>query len=72
LIHSEELLIIGIINDFANSYQQGEGRLIVINVNGSKDPEVNKNHSLFESFEMELKNQIFTRAKLHKNELNLE
>jgi len=72
LIHSEELLIIGIINDFANSYHQGVGRLIIINVNGSKDPEVNKNHPLFGYFEIELKNQIFTRAKLHKNELNLE
>ena len=68
LIENNSLLVIGIINDFANVYQMGEGRLIIVNVNGTTDPEKNINNSVFENFEPELKNQIFKRAHIHKNE----
>jgi carbonic anhydrase len=70
LVEGNNLLVLGIINDFANLYNQGFGRLIIINVNGVKNPEMNKNNPVFQNFEPELKDQIFTRAKLHKNELN--
>jgi carbonic anhydrase len=69
LIANESLLVLGIVNDFANVYKQGDGRLIIINVNGSKDTEANKAHAFFESFESEIKDQIFTRSKFHKDEI---
>jgi carbonic anhydrase len=72
LIESNSLMVLGIINDFANLYQMGDGRLIIINVNGIKDPEINKNNPVFESFDPEMKNQVFRRAKMHKNELTNE
>jgi carbonic anhydrase len=69
LIDDGSLLVLGIVNDFANVYNQGDGRLIIINVNGNKDTESNKNNPFFENFDNELKNQIFTRAKFHKDEI---
>ena len=72
LVEAGKLLVLGIVNDFANVYLQGDGRLIIINVNGSKDTENNKANPFFDNFDEELKNQIFTRAKLHKNEFEPE
>jgi carbonic anhydrase len=69
LIEEGSLLVLGLINDFANVYNQGDGRLIIINVNGSKDTEANKKHAFFETFESEIKDQIFTRSKFHKDEI---
>jgi len=34
LIDASELTVIGLIDDFINVYESGEGRLIAINVNG--------------------------------------
>jgi len=68
LIENEKLLVLGIVNDFTNVYSMGEGRLVIINVNGVKDPEINKMNPFFDNFESEIKNQIFKRAKIHKNE----
>ncbi len=37
LVATKALVIIGAIDDFQNSYQQGTGRLIIININGEID-----------------------------------
>ncbi|MFN8258219.1 MAG: carbonic anhydrase [Bacteroidales bacterium] len=68
LIDENKLVVIGIVDDFANQYQTGNGRLVIINVNGCKEPEINKANPFFNFFDEDLKNQIFRRAKLHKNE----
>jgi carbonic anhydrase len=39
LIEEKALIVIGAVYDFQDTYRQGLGRLIVINVNGEKDPE---------------------------------
>ena len=39
LVLEKELIVIGAVYDFQDTYKQGLGRLIVINVNGEKDPE---------------------------------
>lgn len=38
LVVDQELIVIGAVYDFQDAYKQGLGRLIVINVNGEKDP----------------------------------
>jgi carbonic anhydrase len=68
LIENNSLMVLGIVNDFANVYDMGEGRLIIVNVNGITNPEKNKNNPVFDNFETELKNRMFKRAKIHKNE----
>jgi carbonic anhydrase len=69
LVEKGELLILGIVNDFANVYKRGEGRLIVINVNGEINPKVNMKHAAFASFEPEIKNVAFARSTLNKDEI---
>lgn len=39
LIQDKELVVIGAVYDFQDTYNKGLGRLIIINVNGEKDPE---------------------------------
>jgi len=70
LVEDSTLLVLGMVNDFADLYNQGSGRLLIINVNGVKNSELNKSNPIFQNFGKELKDQIFTRAKLHKNEIN--
>jgi carbonic anhydrase len=38
-VKSEELLVIGALYDFQNTYKEGLGKLIIVNVNGEKDPD---------------------------------
>jgi len=71
LVDGDSLLVLGIVNDFANIYKQGEGRLIIINVNGCKDTEINKKYPAFEKFDPEIREQIFTRSKFHKEDIDL-
>ena len=67
LIAENSLLVIGLVDDIANLYHMGEGRLIVININGQTDPEINKINPIFDSFDASLKNEIFKRAETHPN-----
>ncbi len=38
------LTIIGAVDDFTNSYKAGDGRLMIININGETDPEKIRSH----------------------------
>jgi carbonic anhydrase len=38
-LNQQQLIVIGAVYDFRNDYHQGYGRLVIINVNGSNDPE---------------------------------
>ncbi|MBA3923934.1 MAG: carbonic anhydrase [Nostocaceae cyanobacterium] len=40
------LSIIGAVDDFTNSYKTGDGRLIIININGETDPEKIRSHEV--------------------------
>jgi carbonic anhydrase len=44
MVKSEELLVIGALYDFQNAYNQGVGKLIIVNLNGEIDPKkINQN-----------------------------
>jgi carbonic anhydrase len=68
LIDKGELTVLGIVNDFTNSFESGEGKLIIINVNGETDSEINKANLLFRNFEPDFREKTFKRALIHKNE----
>jgi len=68
LIAKGALTVLGIIDDFTNVYDSGEGKLIIINVNGEIDPEINKNNPVFKIFDTDFKDRSFKRAVIHKNE----
>lgn len=69
LIAEKSLLVLGIVNDFANFYKKGEGRLIIVNVNGEINPNINRKNPVFNAFEPELKLQMFARSTLNRNEI---
>lgn len=68
VIAKGDLIVLGLIDDFTNVFESGEGKLIIINVNGETDPEINKTDPLFRNFNSEFKEQSFKRALVHKNE----
>lgn len=68
LIETKSLIVLGVIDDFTNAYQSGEGKLIIINVNGEINIEKNRNNPFFQNFDEDLKNQTFKRAIIHNNE----
>jgi len=47
LIEEEQLVVIGGVYDFQDTYKKGLGRLIIINVNGEKSPDIIKAHPYF-------------------------
>jgi len=49
------LSIIGAVDDFTNSYKTGDGRLIIININGETDPEKILSHEVLADIPDELK-----------------
>ena len=69
LIEDGSLVVLGVVDDFANIFNSGDGRLIIINVNGESDPKKNKINSIFEKFDSEFKELTFKRAGIHKNEM---
>jgi carbonic anhydrase len=69
LISNNSLAVLGIIDDFVNVFESGEGKLIIINVNGETNPEKNKNNPIFSKFDIAFKDLTFKRAIKHKNEL---
>jgi carbonic anhydrase len=68
LINKGELTVLGIIDDFINVFDSGEGKLIIVNVNGEIDTDKNKNNPLFKNFDADFKEKSFKRALIHKNE----
>lgn len=50
-VNSGELAIIGAIYDFRNDYGFGKGRLIIVNLNGKKDPQEIHNSHYFDGME---------------------
>ena len=68
LIAKGALTVLGVINDFINVFNSGEGKLIIVNVNGVIDPELNKNNPAFKHFDSDFKENSFLRAIIHKNE----
>lgn len=61
LIEAGSLTIIGLIDDFINVYKSGEGRLIMINLNGEKSISKMKNHPVFKDFSSDQLNLILKR-----------
>ncbi len=53
-VTSGELTIIGAIYDFMNIYRKGFGRVIIINLNGEKDPHIIKDHHLLTDINKEI------------------
>ncbi len=59
LVEQGKLTIIGMIDDFLNIYEKGEGRVIISNINGENNKEKLKNCQLFENLSDDLKNKYF-------------
>ena len=59
IIEQGKLTVIGMIDDFLNIYQKGEGRVVISNINGENDTKKIKNHHLFENLSDKLKSNYF-------------
>ncbi len=51
LVEEQKLVIIGAVYDFQDTYKQGLGRLIIINVSGEKSPEAIRNNNYLKDIE---------------------
>ncbi|MFN4151606.1 MAG: hypothetical protein ACK4IX_11740, partial [Candidatus Sericytochromatia bacterium] len=60
-VKSNKLLVIGIIDDFTNTYNSGEGRTIVVNINNIKDTEKIKSHIAMDKISKEMKDLFIKR-----------
>ncbi len=56
-----KLTIVGAVDDFINAYGSGEGRIIIINVNGIKNPEKIKNMKIFDKIPDKMKSIYIKR-----------
>ncbi len=54
-VQKGKLTIIGAVDDFINAYGKGVGRIVITNVNGTKDVEAIKKHSVYSKISKELK-----------------
>jgi carbonic anhydrase len=63
LVKNQELTIIGAINDFINIYKSGEGRLIITNLNGEKNPDKILENPLLANYDKKLLKEIIKRSK---------
>jgi len=61
LVEEGKLTIIGAIDDFVGLYKSGEGRIIIVNVNGETNPEKLKKLSIFNKLPKEEKDLIIKR-----------
>lgn len=61
LVEEGKLTIIGAIDDFVGIYKSGEGRIIIVNVNGETNPEKLKKLSIFNKLPKEEKDLIIKR-----------
>ena len=59
IIEQGKLTVVGMVDDFLNVYQKGEGRVLISNINGENNPKKLKNHHLFENLLEELKDNYF-------------
>jgi carbonic anhydrase len=60
-VKSNKLLVIGIIDDFTNTYNSGEGRTIVVNINNIKDVDKIKSHVAMDKISKEMKDLFIKR-----------
>ncbi len=61
LVNERKLTIIGAVDDFVNLYNSGEGRIIIINVNGETNPAKLKKLPIFDNLPEREKNLIVKR-----------
>lgn len=60
-IAAGQLTVVGAVYDFLNAYQSGEGRLVIININGETDPKNLKSLSFFSRVSDTIKAQTLKR-----------
>ena len=61
LVNTGKLAVVGAVYDFINAYGQGEGRLIITNINGITDPAMIKKDPHMSMIDDQIKNTIVTR-----------
>ncbi len=61
LVNERKLTIIGAVDDFVNLYNSGEGRIIIINVNGETNPAKLKKLPIFDNLPEREKDLIIKR-----------
>ncbi len=60
LIDKGKLAVVGAIYDFTNAYGKGYGRLVILNINGEKDPSKLKNSPVLKYLSSSTKENILT------------
>ncbi|AEH44271.1 carbonic anhydrase [Thermodesulfatator indicus DSM 15286] len=58
LVNQGKLVVVGAVYDFINAYGKGYGRMVIININGEKNPEKLKTHPIVKKLSKELKDLI--------------